>query len=423
MKEDLTIENFLVIKKGFFEVKSLNVVIGQQAQGKSVIAKLLYFFNSISDNFIDGIRKNTGKRELDKELVDKFENYFPRYTWDGSSFEIIYRYGDLEFFLFGRRNAKRKTNVKLTYSRSLSLLYNSKKKIYQKRLEENSAEVDNEYDSSIPESMLFREAVVEPLRKGEHGDFFGSTIFIPASRSFFANLQRNIFTFLSSNIDIDPFLKEFGSLYEFSKKVYGFRFGRGKSRGPREQIDRAIQAIVGGSYEYSEEQDWIVTKGNKINLANASSGQQEALPMLLTLNVLPARSSQGKTTSLFIEEPEAHLFPTSQGYIVSVLSMLREEVGLKIFLTTHSPYILSALNNLIMAYDVVSSGSMGEDEFKKINNGGSPVDYDSVSAFTIDGGVIKSIKDDEYRMLGGDILDEVSEHFNDVSNKLLLAGE
>ncbi|WP_277811912.1 AAA family ATPase [Chromohalobacter canadensis] len=423
MKEELTIENFLVIKKGFFEVKSLNVVIGQQAQGQSVIAKLLYFFNSISDNFIDGIRKNTGKRELDKELVDKFETYFPRYTWDGSGFEITYRYGDLEFCLSGRRNAKRKTNIKLTYSRSLSSLYNSKKKIYQKRLEENSAGVDDEYDSSIPESMLFRQAVVEPLREGEHGKFFGSTIFIPASRSFFANLQRNIFTFLSSNIDIDPFLKEFGSLYEFSKKVYGLRFNRGNFRGTREKIDGAIQAIVGGSYEYSEEQDWIVTKGNKINLANASSGQQEALPMLLTLNVLPARSIQGKTTSLFIEEPEAHLFPTSQGYIVSVLSMLREEVGLNIFLTTHSPYILSALNNLIMAHDVVSSGSMGEDEFKKINSGGSPVDYESVSAFTIDEGVIKSIKDDEYRMLGGDILDEVSEHFNEVSNKLLLAGE
>ena len=54
----------------------------------------------------------------------------------------------------------------------------------------------------------------------EISKYFSESVFIPASRSFFANLQKNIFSFLAENIDIDPFMKEFGSKYELAKKLY-----------------------------------------------------------------------------------------------------------------------------------------------------------------------------------------------------------
>jgi predicted ATPase len=57
MKESINISNFLVIKKADIEIKKINVIIGPQANGKSLIAKLLYFFKNSSNNFISAIRK------------------------------------------------------------------------------------------------------------------------------------------------------------------------------------------------------------------------------------------------------------------------------------------------------------------------------------------------------------------------------
>lgn len=145
--------------------------------------------------------------------------------------------------------------------------------------------------------------------------------------------------------------------------------------------------------------------------------------MLLTLCVWPMLRSDEEGSIFFIEEPEAHLFPTSQGYIVSILSLLYSNLGTRFFLTTHSPYILSALNNFILAGDSVKSGKMTPDEFNKINGSGLPIDFDDVSAYTIVNGRAESIMENEYRIVGGDILDRISEHFDDVMNKLLTYGE
>jgi predicted ATPase len=184
------------------------------------------------------------------------------------------------------------------------------------------------------------------------------------------------------------------------------------------ELHKLIESIVKGEYEYHDEQDWLVSKGRRINLANASSGQQESLPMLLVLAVWPIIS--GNNNGLcFIEEPEAHLFPTSQGHIISILSLLHQSLGTKFFITTHSPYILSALNNFILAGDTIDRGEVTIEEFKQINGTGSPIKFDDISAYTIVDGKTENIADEDYRMIGGDILDNISEHFEDVMNKLL----
>lgn len=86
MKEHISVNNFLVIKKAEIDVKKINIIIGPQANGKSIIAKLLYFFNSTSGHFIRGIRANKSKRDLDSIIINDFEKRFPRYSWENSSF-------------------------------------------------------------------------------------------------------------------------------------------------------------------------------------------------------------------------------------------------------------------------------------------------------------------------------------------------
>jgi len=416
----LSVKNFVVVKKAEIEIKKINIIIGPQANGKSLIAKLVYFFKTVSTHFLDGIRSDDTKRELDKRILSDFEERFPRYSWEGTSFSIRYVIEDIIITIDGKRNAKGKTSLTVNYTQNLVKLYNSKKILYKKKLAEQTTIDKPVRRGAVLERHVMQEHVSEPLKR-EYSFFFCDPVFIPASRTFFANLQKNIFTFLASNLDIDPFLKEFGSLYENSKRLYKDHFFFRKNNDLYKSILAIIEAIVAGDYEYFDEQDWIVSKGRRINLANASSGQQESLPMLVVLSVYPflRNMSWGNGSMFFIEEPEAHLFPTSQSHIVSLLSKLYDSTSTQFFMTSHSPYILSAFNNLILAHDAITEGNLTLEAFEKINGPSSPIKFEDVAAYTINNGVSESIADIEYRMIGGDMLDSVSEHFESVMNSIL----
>lgn len=61
--------------------------------------------------------------------------------------------------------------------------------------------------------------------------------------------------------------------------------------------------------------------------------------------------------SFIIEEPEAHLFPSAQSVVVSLIANAynRAESYCSYTITTHSPYILSAMNNLIQAENTLAA--------------------------------------------------------------------
>ena len=96
--------------------------------------------------------------------------------------------------------------------------------------------------------------------------------------------------------------------------------------------------------------------GRKIPLSLLSSGQQELLPLLA---MLPDRQIYRYKQLLYIEEPEAHLFPSAQSKLVELLANLlsgsRDKINLVI--TTNSPYVLSKFNNLVLAASLSRSRS------------------------------------------------------------------
>ncbi|WP_137169646.1 AAA family ATPase [Marinomonas sp. FW-1] len=420
LMEKLEVENFLVIKTAKLDIKKINILIGPQANGKSILAKLTYFFQNLSKIFLEGISSNKSKTDLNKSIVAKFETNFPRYSWEGTNFKIDYQINELNFRIEGIKGSRGKTNIKITYSDALSKLFSSKKQILSRKLDAYKTS-ENPKKATIDKRFVFFDVVLDPLRSENFSYFFDDPIFIPASRSFFANLQKNIFTFLASNLDIDPFLKEFGGLYETSKRFYNNKRLFEEHKNTRLNLIKSFEEIINGKYEYDDEQDWIRLKNNRINLANASSGQQESLPMLLVLCMQPLLL-RNRESMIFIEEPEAHLFPTSQGKIVSILSILYNEIGSRFFITSHSPYILSALNNFILAGDAVKSGTLKNEEFTEINKSGIPIRFEDISAYTIKNGTLESILDNEYRLIGSEMLDEISDHFEDVTNTILSKG-
>jgi predicted ATPase len=85
----------------------------------------------------------------------------------------------------------------------------------------------------------------------------------------------------------------------------------------------------------------LVKKGLEIDLYNASSSIRQLAPLLLYLRY---RASKGDF--LVIDEPEMNLHPESQAKLLEALSIL-VNLGVRILLTTHSPYVMAHLNNLV----------------------------------------------------------------------------
>lgn len=138
--------------------------------------------------------------------------------------------------------------------------------------------------------------------------------------------------------NIDNQILEFGEFYEFEKR----RFGAVGLRGHRGLDREVFNSIVKGQFRRSDGRDWIVSGNNRVELSKASSGQQEALPLLFAIGRFP-----GPNRTLIIEEPEAHLFPNTQ---VEILKLIHHHTLIEhsdTIITTHSPYLLTALNNCI----------------------------------------------------------------------------
>jgi hypothetical protein len=425
--EHLEIKNFLTIKEAYLDVKRLTFLIGVQATGKSVIAKLLFFFQDfLTSDLVRFVQTSENKRNIERKMLSFFEIFFPKYTWNGQEFFIRYIINDVQVTVQRERNNKGSLTLKFTYSQEIDELRKKAKSVLKRKQQESQ---DEEIEQTISSSLnkkgfLFTHAISKCILESEIGRDFKEPIFIPASRSFFANFQQNVFSFLANNISIEPFISQFGSVYERARRLHeALEQGRlklsTKDKEFRSNIKKLMEGVLSGEYLYEDGEDWISSSKRKINVSNASSGQQEALPMLLVLSVLPIFSRRQVT--FFIEEPETHLFPFAQKYMANLFALIYNNRKQSSFLiTTHSPYILTAFNNMIMASNIYKSS---KEEIKskiiKIIKPDNFIDYDNVAAYTIKDGYVKSILDEEIQLIGSSIIDSVSDEFETVFDKLI----
>ena len=265
--------------------------------------------------------------------------------------------------------------------------------------------------------------------KSFHGSYFSfyktglgifyttQPLFVPAGRSIFSILENNIFAILSrgEDVSIDPFLLKFGSFYQRVKD-------RNQSKEIKDSsIDNIIEEILGSKYYSENKKDYLIHNDNrKINLAFASSGQQETLPLLLILKYFSKAKSN---SSVFIEEPEAHLFPAAQKKITELISLVFNRNGednLQFTITTHSPYILSSFNNLVQASILYNSANTKNK--KKINQiipKELHLNPNCLSAYAFIDGKADSIIDPETQLIYAEYLDSVSEDIGSEFSDLL----
>lgn len=393
----------------------------------------IFLRNIFRTLFYQSIQKLATKREIDKQCLTQFEQIFPRYSWANQEFSIVYKNGDVEVSIT-RTKTGNKYTLKFNYCKELADFHKELKNSYKLALDRFSTEIEQEQEikTLTRSELIFHDTISEKIGDSAFSNMFKESIFIPASRSFFANLQKNVFSFLANDIDIDTLIKEFGSRLEQTKRfhqIYQSLFFRHDKTNDatRRKVDKFVSDIVVGEYVYADEQDWILNKGIRTNLANASSGQQESLPMLLMLKTWPF--VYGKETTFFIEEPEAHLFPVSQKQIISLIATIYNSFGHSFFITTHSPYILTAINNLVVGQDAYDKANGDKNKLKKLEKvlaTDELIRLGDVSAYTLNKGKLESIIDLENRLIGANLLDAVSDEFDtafSVATEILYGAE
>ena len=103
--------------------------------------------------------------------------------------------------------------------------------------------------------------------------------------------------------------------------------------------------IIGGDYDVTQnDQFYYVPKGTRRRLTMLESSS--AVRSLLDLGFY-LRCVAQKGDLLIVDEPELNLHPANQRRIAKLFARL-VNVGVKVFITTHSDYILKELNTLIM---------------------------------------------------------------------------
>lgn len=413
----LSISNFLGLKRVSINLKRINIFIGPQAQGKSVISKLIYFFKELPSSIFDAAIEGKDKRQFDSACKERFFSIFPVYVWEKIPFLIHYNYGPYTVSIENIRVTPSKCKFSFTYTETIGKALVAGRKSAKDNVMHDVG-VRGISRSNPAMRVGVWQAVANVLYKNSVDPKIEQMIYIPAGRSFFANLHRNLFSFISSNIPIDYFLKEFGSVYERTRGDF-FRVQANKSRS--KTVTNIVHELLCGTYVVEKGQDWIEGVNGRVNLSNSSSGQQEVLPMAMVLSSWPFIKSDFFKRSFVIEEPEAHLFPIAQGHVVSLIAeAYNAKPDGEFVITTHSPYILTALNNLIQASNAVGALSAErESEVFEFVPKSQLVDFDDISAYMVDKGRVVSILDSEYRLIQADAIDDVSSYFSSKFESLI----
>ncbi len=415
MTERLIIKNFVGIKNLEIEVKKINVLIGPQASGKSICAKLLFYFKNFPWDILSAVENVDTKRKFDSTYSKKFIEYFAPDSWGNSEFLIRYELHDM-FIEVKRLN--RGNKISITYADS----YNQELLKLRKILNEfrgNNIIKNIRYEQIIMGASTVRGHLSKHLSQSLCKEASFTQLFVPAGRSFFANLQNNIFSFLYTSNTIDPFLKVFGSTYESVKtlKIDTLQsLTNLKNLGEENIINEIINLMeksLSGKYFHLKGRDYIETSDHRcVDLSNASSGQQETLPLLLILTTLPFLVEAATGRTIYIEEPEAHLFPEAQKNVIELIATVfnYHEDKLQFFITTHSPYTLTSFNNLLQAgilYKDLDAEHL--EELEKIVPKYKALSTDDFSAYALADGKCTSIIDPETGLIDATIIDAVSE--------------
>ena len=409
----LQVENFSCIKAATLEIDRLTLIIGPQASGKSVLGKLSFFAIDIGLTQHVSIVRGDNFEKFVQTVKQRFVEWFPVEAWGPSKFKIRFSAGD--YSLAATRKSYKGVSgddFRLQFSDAFQANYEElAQKIEKRSTRNNQSEVSDE----LERDWQLQDAIRIAHRKLQGLDAVDFQAFVPAGRSFFTSIGKAIAAFEQGRV-LDPLILRFGRLYTaYKDRQRRFYNEPAQEREARKAVETLLSSLLGGTLQRDGDREYLHTPdGRKVPLSALSSGQQELLPIITFLPWL----SGARTASLcYIEEPEAHLFPTTQSRLVQGLVMIASSSSL--VMTTHSPYVLTKVNNLLKAGNLGKKlGEPLRKELEAMIPRRAWLTARGVRAYAIKDGTLLSILGRD-GLIDGEYLDEISSELSNEFSSLL----
>ena len=424
MKMNIEIQSFGPIKDVNMQIKDINILIGEQACGKSTISKLIYYFLDLRDevnNFIFECFENPIKdikkrnRKFDKMLKSHFLALFGPGIYE-EALKIKFTYKDNFYICITRE----KNNSKyLKFDFPLKVL-----KQINKIIDENINKFTHEYSQvKLFSNKIDKHSRIEinKLQKEirhvliEIFSFSEDLLFIPSGRSILSILSEQLSNIHPHKLDVTmrTFINKINSTNGlFKKKMSDLIIDKQKIEGQDwnykiSNIRKKCEKIIKGSYYVDEEGGKIkLEDGKYVKINYSSSGQQESVWIVLSIFLILLDKVKA---IVFIEEPEAHLFPIGQKDITELILLTYFYENTNFFITTHSPYILTTLNNALYSHQL---GEKGRSIYEL------QIDANKLTTNKVRNGSITDIIDKETNLVCAEEIDNCSSDICEIFDKL-----
>ena len=419
--QKLSITNLGPITACEIDMKDFTVLTGAQASGKSTIAKSIFFFSNLKNIlfsmyqkqmavkplFEGGALEDLFAREVNKTFIQAFgiENHVVEYGG------VIYEYDNACTIMVSYEPSEDGASVTVTFDDA-----------FKHKLELLSQLLDTD-ERKNPEKI--RQFINEEVFALDM-----DAVYIPAGRSMPAVLSSQI-NYLYSVMDDriramidfctqqfienvlllkDYFNRSYDSILKHTLETVDYEIDEAGARMATEMI----RDILGGEYRVvNGEERFYFDSQNYVKINHASSGQQEAVWIV---NMLFYYMLGKRKTFFIIEEPESHLFPETQKAMVELISLVKNGSN-KVLITTHSPYVLGSVNNLLYANHIANS--INDSKIEAIVPRRLWIEFKTLSAYYIENGKVKDITNSEYQDMDHDVIDGVSGVLNETYERLV----
>jgi predicted ATPase len=387
----LTVKNVGPIREAELEVKKHTVFIGPQGSGKSTLAKLIAIGG---ESNIATILRNSGSQIVDTYNLSNYISGESEWSFVNDIYRISFKD---EFMVVLTEEGQEIENDKLSK--------------YNAESGANSGGFNFYIDDIIGIASANFSNMRSYTRNYINSTFAShlrriNSIYIPTERNAISFLSNAVWGLMYSETSVPKSLSRFGSILEEARK---------------KMIELSVDFLQ-IKYSKTGNADYIVTaNGVQTLVSQSASGYQAIVPLLHVVEV----NKLATETKFIVEEPELNLYPTAQKQLIySLVGGLNPEKydhyhDSEWVITTHSPYILSSYNTLMLAYKVAQKSEELREEVSKIIPERCWINPDDFAAYYVDNGTVRNIINPKTGLISDNELDDVSEQFAAEQDQLL----
>lgn len=394
MKNRIEILNVGPIKEVKLDLNKINVFMGEQSSGKSTIAKIISFCHWVEKDV--AIHQSYNNYQSNKkffiERLESFHNmkgYFDERSeikFESNTISIHYKWDDFKISWVNQFSYKRNKISYIPSERSLAILPEIEK-----------VELSNNYLKSFLFDWF-------NARKNYPKDKYLSIIDIGVNYYYSESSKENHIS--NSNNSYDILLSDASSglqsitplivmidhlINNIYKQEQNLSYEIDEVQAKATQIlvsELLIKPVYGKDVKDKEERSKIIKELNE----KIAVKDENILKYFNEFKAVRNGLFRTFSTNLIIEEPEQNLFPSTQkSLIYFLLASIKRNINHQLTLTTHSPYVLYAINNCILAKLV--EGKLSEKE--KLFCSDSKISPESISIYQIKNGKVECIQQED----------------------------